>query len=381
MRFSRAIQSQRLISLAVIAITLLALLLPDLPLARTLAQDEAPPSGDVIVVLKELPPGEMTTAAVAETVAGVEPTHVYSDVIDGFAANVTPAEAQALADDPRVAAIYPDTPFHIAEQTLPTGVDRIDADTNPSADIDGTDDVRIYTDVAVLDTGIATNTRDLKLMGGKDCWDEPAPGPKIDSYVDDNGHGTHVAGIIGALDNNRGVVGVAPGVRLWAVKVLDSGGNGTMSSLICGLDWVYANRNVIDLVNMSLEGGGTDSACGDGKSPFHDAICKVVNEAGIPVVAAAGNHSTDASLTIPATFAEVITVSSVDDFDGKPGGKSTSPRCSSNNADDTFSATSNYGPDVDIAAPGVCIQSLAPGGGPALNSFVFQTVLSLPSRT
>ena len=172
----------------------------------------------------------------------------------------------------------------------------------------------------MLDTGIATNTRDLKLMGGANCL---VPGaPVTGQFEDDNGHGTHVAGIIGALDNGRGVVGAAPGVRLWAVKVLDSAGNGTMSSLICGLDWVYANRNVIDLVNMSLEGGGTDGVCGDGVSPFHDAVCKVVNEAGIPVVVAAGNHSTDAFQTIPATFAEVITVSSVDDFDGKPGGKS-----------------------------------------------------------
>jgi subtilisin family serine protease len=366
MRFSRAIQTQRMISLAVIAITLLALVLPDLPLTRTLAQDETPPSGDVIVVLKESPPGEMTTAAVAETVAGVEPTHIYSDVIDGFAANVTPDEAEALAGDPRVAAIYPDTPFHIAGQTLPTGVDRIDADTNPSADIDGVDDVRIYTDVAVLDTGIATDTRDLKVMGGANCLVSGAP--VAGQFEDDNGHGTHVAGIIGALDNNRGVVGVAPGVRLWAVKVLDSGGNGTLSSLICGLDWVYANRNVIDLVNMSLEGGGTDSACGDGNSAFHDVICKVVNEAGIPVVVAAGNYATNAQSTVPATFAEVITVSSVDDFDGRPGGKSTSPRCNSNIADDVFSHTSNYGPDVDIAAPGVCIVSLAPGGGTAIKS-------------
>jgi subtilisin family serine protease len=372
MRFPRAIQSQRPISLAVITITLLALLLPHLPLARTFAQDEAPPSGDVIVVLKESPPGEMTTAAVAETAAGVEPTHVYSEVIDGFAANVTPEEAQALADDPRVAAIYPDTPFHIAEQALPTGVDRIDADTNPSVDIDGIDDVRIYTDVAVLDTGIATNTRDLKLTGGANCLIGAEVGgrrqPVDGQFEDDNGHGTHVAGIIGALDNDRGVVGVAPGVRLWAVKVLDSGGNGTLSSLICGLDWVYANRAVIDLVNMSLEGQGTDSACGDGKSLFHDVICTVVYQAGIPIVAAAGNHSTDAFQTIPATFTEVITVSSVDDFDGRPGGKSTSPRCGSNHADDTFSTTSNFGADVDIAAPGVCIESLAPGGGLSVKS-------------
>ena len=119
-------------------------------------------------------------------------------MIDGFAANVTPDEARALANDPKVAGIYPDTPFTAAAQTLPTGVDRIDADTNPSADIDGVDDVRIYSDVAVLDSGIASNTTDLKLMGGTDCTTDGL------GYNDDrNGHGTHVAGIIGALDKGR----------------------------------------------------------------------------------------------------------------------------------------------------------------------------------
>jgi subtilisin len=361
MRFLQLIRIQRLVSLALIGITLLVMLVPNLPPVRSFAQVAPPPSGDVIVVLKDQPEGTMTVAAAAKEATGVQPEQVFSSVIDGFSANVTPDQAQALANDPLVAGIYPDTPFTIAAQTLPTGVDRIDADTNPAADIDGVDDVRIYTDVAVIDTGIASNTTDLKLMGGTDCT---ASG---DGYADDgNGHGTHVAGIIGALDNGRGVVGVAPGVRLWSVKVLDAAGNGSTATLLCGLDWVYANRNVIDLVNMSIEGPGSDGPCTN--SPFHQAICNVVNIAGIPVIVAAGNGPTDAYKTIPATFNEVITVSAIDDFDGKPGARSTSPRCVFNQADDTFSTLSNYGPDVDIAAPGTCILSLAPGGGTAYKS-------------
>ena len=107
-------------------------------------------------------------------------------------------------------------------------------------------------DVAVLDTGIAAHP-DLTIAGGVSCLGGGA--------ADDNGHGTHIAGTIGALDNAIGVVGVAPGARLWAVKVLDAQGNGSWSSVICGLDWVYANRDTIDVVNLSLGGDGADSAC------------------------------------------------------------------------------------------------------------------------
>jgi subtilisin len=360
MTFRCAANAQRFVSLSLVAITLLVLVLPGLPLTDTFAQDSmSPPSGDVIVVLKtDAPAGSVTAAANG---AAVEPNQVFTNVFDGFSATISPEEAQALAESPLVEAVYPDTTFRVAEQTLPSGVDRIGADENPSVDIDGIDDVRVHTDVAVLDTGIASDTAELKLMGGTNCLNQ-----STGSYLDDNGHGTHVAGTIGALDNGRGVVGVAPGARLWSVKVLDRFGNGSMASLICGLDWVYANRAVIDIVNMSIEGGGADGSCDN--SAFHMAICTVVNEAGIPVIVAAGNHATDASRTIPATYNEVITVSSVDDFDGQPGGLSSSPRCGSNHADDALAATSNFGPDVDIAAPGVCIESLAPGGGTAIKS-------------
>ena len=103
-------------------------------------------------------------------------------------------------------------------------------------------------DVAVLDTGIAKH-RELTIAGGKACVGK--------SYADDNGHGTHVAGTIAAKDNSRGVVGVAPGARLWAVKVLDNNGCGSLSSVICGLDWVYAHRDTIDVVNISLGADAT----------------------------------------------------------------------------------------------------------------------------
>src|SRR4051794_17255926 len=173
-----------------VAIVVLAIVLPIPTLPRTFAQetDAPPPSGDVIVVLKDDQSAASFSAA-ATDVAGVEPEQTYTEVFDGFSADVTPSEAEALAEDPRVEAIYPDGVYTQAAQTIPTGVDRIDDDVNPSADIDGTDDLRVNADIAVLDTGIASNTGDLNLVGGVDC----AGGL---GYTDDGtGHGTHVAGI------------------------------------------------------------------------------------------------------------------------------------------------------------------------------------------
>jgi subtilisin len=173
------------------------------------------------------------------------------------------------------------------------------------------------------------------------------------SWADDNGHGTHVAGIAAAIDNDRGIVGVAPGARVWAVKVLAADGGGSFSDVICGLDWVVANRNTIDVVNLSLSGQGSDGPCES--SPLHQAICNVVNS-GVTVVVAAGNQGTDASTRVPANFDEVITVSAMADSDGAPG-QDGPPTCSGQ-ADDTFFAFSNFGADIDIAAPGDCIDSL-----------------------
>jgi hypothetical protein len=150
------------------------------------------------------------------------------------------------------------------------------------------------------------------------------------------------------------------------VRVLNSYGGGSSASLICGLDWAARRNAVIDVVNMSIEGPGMDGECDN--TALHLAICGVVIDAGITVVVAAGNQGQDAKGWIPAAYDEVIAVSSFADSDGKPGGDGPAPSCAPGNADDRLATTSNFGVDVDIAAPGVCIRSLIPGGGTALKS-------------
>ena len=180
---------------------------------------------------------------------------------------------------------------------------------------------------------------------------------KSKSWEDDNGHGTHIAGIAAALDNDQGIVGVAPGARVWAVKVLDENGGGSFSDVICGLNWVVNHSGTVDVVNLSLSGAGSDGPCES--SPLHQAICNVVYS-GVPVVVAAGNQGTDASTRVPASFDEVITVSGMADSDGAPG--HAGPGTCTGHADDTFLPYSNYGADVDVAAPGDCILSLGKDG-------------------
>src|SRR5215212_6692428 len=284
---------------------------------------------------------------------GVVPTHVFSEVFQGFAAELPVAAVSAAERQRGVIRIWPDLLVHASAQALPTGVDRVDADQNSWADIKK-DGGTINADVAVLDTGIAKH-RELNIKGGHACMGT--------SDIDDNGHGTHVSGTIAAKDNRRGVVGVAPGARLWAVKVLDSNGNGSWSSVICGLDWVYAHRDTIDVVNMSLDGDATaadQNPCGPTTTPLHNAICQVVLDGSVTVVVAAGNSGKDAATVVPATYDEVISVSAFTDLDGKPGAEGVST-CAED-GDDTFASFSNFGQDIDIAAPGVCIQSTWPGG-------------------
>ena len=291
--------------------------------------------------------------------------HTYRHALKGFAAVVPPARLARLQADPDVAAIVPDRAVSLSAppgtsarpggggsqpaQTLPTGIDRIDGELSSAASGNGTGSVSV--DVAVIDTGIDLDHPDLNVVGGRNC-------SRGASYDDGNGHGTHVAGTIGAKDDGAGVVGVAPGARLWAVRVLDNSGSGSWASIICGIDWVTANAGTIEVANMSLGGVGADTGCNDGG--MHQALCRSV-AAGVTYVVAAGNESDDAANHVPAAYDEAITVSALADFDGRAGGAGAAI-CRADE-DDTFANVSNYGADVDLIAPGACIKSTWKGGG------------------
>ncbi|HJH30340.1 MAG TPA: peptidase S8 [Methanosarcinaceae archaeon] len=193
------------------------------------------------------------------------------------------------------------------------------------------DDVK----VAVIDTGIDKDHPDLaeNIAGGVGFADRsPVRVIATDKWDDDYGHGTHVAGIIAALDNEIGVVGAAPDVSLYAVKVLNSRGWGYTSDIIAGIDWSVSHN--MDIATMSLGGGGYSQ-------PFQDAINAAHNN-GVLIIASAGNGGDgDISTTetsYPAAYDNVVAVAATD---------------SDNNVAD-FSNSGNY---VDIAAPGVSIRS------------------------
>jgi subtilisin len=284
---------------------------------------------------------------------GARVSHIYTSALHGYAATLPTTALRALERDAHVAFVSPDRPVR-ATQTLPTGVNRIDGEASSARSGDGVGVVNA--NVAVIDTGIDVSHPDLNVAGGKDCTGSG-------SYSDGNGHGTHVAGTIAAKDDAAGVVGVVPGARLWAVRVLDASGAGTTSSVVCGIDWVtaYGPSRGIKVANMSLGGAGADDDnCGNTNGDAeHRAICASVAK-GITYVAAAGNEGIDFRNSVPATYGEVLTVTATADFNGVGGGGAT-PTCLSD-VDDTFADFSNFAVLVadrvhSIAAPGVCIRS------------------------
>jgi len=310
----------------------------------------APNAMPYIVVFEDVVDVGSTASAVANA-HGLQVGFVYEHALKGMSVAMPAGRLAALEKDPRVAYVVEDMIRTISAQTVPTGIQRIFADTNGNIDIDGTDDYRVDVDVAVIDTGVDFEHPDLYVVGGVNC---SGGGPFNSSCEsggdDDHYHGTHVAGTIGAIDNGIGVVGVAPGARIWAVKVLDSRGSGYSSWIIAGIDWVAANAGTIEVANMSLGGSGYSQA-------EYDAIQGAV-DAGVAFAVAAGNDDDDANNYSPAAFDNALTVSALADFDGEPGGLG-SPTCRTDQ-DDTLADFSNWGTAVDIAAPGVCILSTFP---------------------
>ncbi len=310
--------------------------------------------GQYIVVVDEERAGKAPELVVDDLLRkrNVDLLHRYGSAIHGFAAKMTEDEAQELSRDERLKFVEPDrvvtlglcdaNPTHPKcdpdnggggedppsdpTETLPWGVERV-----------GGGVVYSGSGVAwVLDTGIDLDHPDLNVAAGLgfNAFTSGKDGRSLD---DGNGHGTHVAGTIAAIDNSVGVVGVAAGATVIPVKVLSSRGSGSYSGVIAGVDFVGANGKAGDVANMSL-GGPTSQA-------LDDAVLAASSK--VKFVLAAGNDSENANNHSPARVngTNIVTISAID-------------------SSDRFAWFSNYGnPPVDYAAPGVSIESTWKNGG------------------
>ena len=287
---------------------------------------------------------------------GVNVEHVYENSFKGANITVPPGKEKDLAKDPDVEQLVQDFTISAndrltlsaqATQVIPTGIKWTAANLN-------TTNEGLGATVAVLDTGIDFNHPDLKVNKAlsRDFTNDMTGGNDNNKSI--GGHGTHCAGVIAALDNTIGVLGVGSKIDLVSVKVLDRSGSGSFGGIIAGLDYVTSKASVIGVTNSSFGAkGGTNpsQAFLDVSALLRQAYQRAAN-AGVINVVAAGNESVDVTLnnTAPAMYPEVITVSAVNDSNGLQG-------------DDSWASFSNFGTEVDIIAPGVNILSTAIGGG------------------
>ena len=299
---------------------------------------------DYIVVMKNDFLSSVHSLASKAQSEGATIEHIFDHVLPGFAVKVPNNKVlETILQNPNVDYVQPDVKVKAFAQSLPTGVNRIDGDLSSTKSGDGGGSVNA--DIAILDTGIDLNHPDLNV------YKQMTFVPGTSNADDDDGHGTAVAGVAAAKDNSQGVVGVAPGARLWAIKVLDSNGMGSSSDIIKGIDYVTEHSDEIDVVNLSFGAIGRNDA-------LHNAIIRSVT-AGVTFAAAAGNEGIDASNVFPASYPEVIAVSAIVDTDGKCGGSSSIATTAGK--DDTFASFSNYGQVVDLATPGVLVKTTTSG--------------------
>jgi subtilisin family serine protease len=271
-------------------------------------------------------------------------TRVYGSTIKGFVgAGLSESDVEVLKNDSRVKRVEPDfimmrPPWErdpgggddgggSAGQSTPYGITRVNGGITYTG-----------SNVAwILDSGIDLDHPDLNVDAsrGFNAFTSGRDGKSLD---DGDGHGTHVAGTIAAIDNTAGVIGVAAGATVIPVKVLDSRGSGSFSGVIGGVDWVGANGSPGDVANMSLGGGAVQS--------LDDAVVAASSN-GIWFCLAAGNSATDANTSSPARAngQYVVTISAMD-------------------SNDRFASFSNYGnPPIDFCAPGVGTESTWKDGG------------------
>lgn len=263
---------------------------------------------------------------------GIKPEFVYKKAIKGFTARLSPSALAKLKKNIKVDYIEKNQVMSInAVQTLTVnlwGIDRIDQASLPLTNLYSYTATGVEVDAYIIDTGIFTNHQEFggRAVGGYSAISNSSP------WLDEQGHGTHVAGTVGGS-----TYGVAKNTKLIAVKVLGADGSGTTAGVIAGINWVISQRTTRPAVaNMSL-GGGASRA-------LDDAVKKAIN-AGIVMCVAAGNDRRNASNYSPARVSSAITV----------GATGATPLTGTNF--DRYASYSNFGSIVDIFAPGTSIVS------------------------
>ena len=242
------------------------------------------PNQYIVLFDRGLPDAAATAQGIAQA-HGLTLRHVYGAAVKGFVGTIPPVRLDTVQADPRVLLVEAERAYELDVQQLPTGINRIEVDRNPSADIDQVDD-EINLDVGMLDSGIDQDHLDLNVAGGINFAGGPAS-----KWDDGNGHGTHTAGTVGAIDNGIGVVGVAPGVRLWAVRVCKNGGICMTGDMIAGINWMAAQKAAdIDfaVANMSISTSDDVEPCKPSSGAVHQAICGLVNSGVVSAMIAPG---------------------------------------------------------------------------------------------
>ena len=290
-------------------------------LSMTIVPAIAAPSGNeklsVIIVFKDKPDAALVKAH------GGDVKQQYT-IIPAIAADIPIKSLYGLSHNPKIDIIELDAEINAMGEVTPWGIERIQAPAVHASSIDGTG-----INVAILDTGVDYTHPDLaaNYKGGYDFVNSDG------DPIDDAGHGTHVSGTVAAIDNDIGVIGAAPGVNIYALKVLNSQGSGTYSYLISAVQWAVDNN--MDVASMSLSGTYNSRSL--------SRACDRAYRRGLVIVAAAGNNDMGA-VSYPAAYSSVIAVSATDETD-------------------TLASFSNIGPQIELAAPGVRINSTTMGGG------------------
>jgi subtilisin family serine protease len=302
-------------------------------------------SSDLKSAYKDKASADLAVLSKAQTIRATanvdfdEPTMIYSAAFKGVTVNMDEADAITLSNAEGVTGVWPDkmvtlkkpgtVPTEPADEVIPAGITRVGGGAT-------------YTGSGkawIIDTGIDLDHSDLNV----DQINGATFVTRTTTPDDDNGHGSHCAGIVAAIDNEIGVVGVAAGATVVPVKVLDKKGSGAYSVILEGIDYVMTNASAGDVANMSLGGGVYEPI---------DLAVEALAASGVFVALAAGNESDDANNHSPARAngTNIYTVSAMDSYD-------------------YFASFSNYGnPPIDYCAPGVSIYSTYKSGGYATMS-------------